>query len=154
MPLHLDGMEKPGTKKPIWHGPLTLEGINAWGRVNMIDHLDITFTEIGDDYLKATMPVDHRTTQPLGLLHGGASVVLAETLGSTAATLCVDVEKQYCVGIEINANHLRTVRQGAVTGTARPVHIGRRTQVWQIHIHDDRDRLVALSRLTLAVLDR
>jgi len=147
-------MEKPGTKKPIWHGPLTLEGINAWGRVNMIDHLDITFTEIGDDYLKATMPVDHRTTQPLGLLHGGASVVLAETLGSTAATLCVDVEKQYCVGIEINANHLRTVRQGAVTGTARPVHIGRRTQVWQIHIHDDRDRLVALSRLTLAVLDR
>lgn len=154
MPLHLDGMEKPGTKKPIWHGPLTLDGINAWGRVNMIDHLDITFTEIGDDYLKATMPVDHRTTQPLGLLHGGASVVLAETLGSTAATLCVDVEKQYCVGIEINANHLRTVRQGAVTGTARPVHIGRRTQVWQIHIHDDRDRLVALSRLTLAVLDR
>ncbi len=147
-------MEKPGTKKPIWHGPLTLEGINAWGRVNMIDHLDITFTEIGDDYLKATMPVDHRTTQPLGLLHGGASVVLAETLGSTAATLCVDGEKQYCVGIEINANHLRTVRQGAVTGTARPVHIGRRTQVWQIHIHDERDRLVALSRLTLAVLDR
>ncbi len=140
--------------KPIWQRPLTLEGINAWGRVNMIDHLDITFTEIGDDYLKATMPVDHRTTQPLGLLHGGASVVLAETLGSTAATLCVDVEKQYCVGIEINANHLRGVRQGTVTGTARPVHIGRRTQVWQIHIHDEGDRLVAVSRLTLAVLDR
>ena len=120
----------------------------------MIDHLDITFTEIGDDYLKATMPVDHRTTQPLGLLHGGASVVLAETLGSTAATLCVDVEKQYCVGIEINANHLRAVRQGTVTGTARPVHIGRLMQVWQIHIHDERDRLVAVSRLTLAVLDR
>ncbi len=142
------------TKKPIWHSPLTLEGINAWGRVNMIDHLDITVTEIGDDYLKATMPVDHRTTQPLGLLHGGASVVLAETLGSTAATLCVDGEKQYCVGIEITANHLRGVRQGTVTGTARPVHIGRRTQVWQIHIHDERDRLVAVSRLTLAVLDR
>jgi len=154
MPLHHDGMEKPETKKPIWHGPVTLEGINAWGRVNMIDYLDITVTEIGDDYLKATMPVDHRTTQPLGLLHGGASVVLAETLGSTAATLCVDGEKQYCVGIEINANHLRAVRQGIVTGTARPVHIGRRTQVWQIHIHDERDRLVVLSRLTLAVLDQ
>ncbi|MCH8961828.1 MAG: hotdog fold thioesterase [Bacteroidetes bacterium] len=147
-------MDHQPTKKTIWQRPLTLEGINAWGRVNMIDHLDITFTEIGDDYLKATMPVDHRTTQPLGLLHGGASVVLAETLGSTAATLCVDVEKQYCVGIEINANHLRGVRQGTVTGTARPVHIGRRTQVWQIHIHDEGDRLVAVSRLTLAVLDR
>ena len=147
-------MDHQPTKTTIWQRPLTLEGINAWGRVNMIDHLDITFTEIGDDYLKATMPVDHRTTQPLGLLHGGASVVLAETLGSTAATLCVDVEKQYCVGIEINANHLRGVRQGTVTGTARPVHIGRRTQVWQIHIHDEGDRLVAVSRLTLAVLDR
>ena len=147
-------MENPTTTKPIWQRPLTLDGINAWGRVNMIDHLDITFTEIGDDYLKATMPVDHRTTQPLGLLHGGASVVLAETLGSTAATLCVDVEKQYCVGVEINANHLRGVRQGTVTGTASPLHIGRRTQVWQIHIHDERDRLVAISRLTLAVLER
>ncbi len=145
---------QPTTKKPIWHGPLTLEGINAWGRVNMIDHLEIAFTEIGDDYLKATMPVDHRTTQPLGLLHGGASVVLAETLGSTAATLCVDAERHYCVGIEINANHLRAVRQGIVTGTARPLHLGRRTHVWQIHIHDEDDRLVAVSRLTLAVLDR
>ncbi len=133
---------------------MTVDGINAWGRVNMIDHLDITFTEVGDAYLKATMPVDHRTTQPLGLLHGGASVVLAETIGSTAATLCVDVEKQYCVGIEINANHLRGVRQGTVTGTARPVHVGRKTQVWQIDIHDDDGRLVAVSRLTLAVLDR
>lgn len=138
----------------IWHGTPTLDGVNAWGRVNMIDHLDITFTEIGPDYLKATMPVDHRTTQPLGLLHGGASVVLAETLGSTAASLCLDFETHYCVGIEINANHLRGVRQGLVTGTARPLHVGRKTHVWQIHVHDDRDRLVAISRLTLAVLDR
>lgn len=144
----------PKTTRPIWHQPMTLDALNAWGRVNMIDYLDITFTEIGEDYLKATMPVDHRTKQPLGLLHGGASVVLAETLGSTAATLCVDVEKQYCVGIEINANHLRSVREGMVVGTARPVHVGRKTQVWQIHIHDDRDRLVAVSRLTLAILDR
>ncbi len=145
---------QPTSTKPIWRRPVTVDGINAWGRVNMIDHLDIAFTEVGDDYLKATMPVDHRTTQPLGLLHGGASVVLAETIGSTAATLCVDVEKQYCVGIEINANHLRGVRQGTVTGTARPVHVGRKTQVWQIDIHDDDGRLVAVSRLTLAVLDR
>ena len=147
-------MDTRATKAVIWQRPVTLNGINAWGRVNMIDHLDITFTEVGDDYLKATMPVDHRTTQPLGLLHGGASVVLAETLGSTAATLCVDIEKQYCVGIEINANHLRGVKQGHVTGTARPLHVGRKTQVWQIDIHDDHARLVAVSRLTLAVLDR
>ena len=147
-------MDPQPTTKPIWQRPVTIDGINAWGRVNMMDHLDITFTEVGDDYLKATMPVDHRTTQPLGLLHGGASVVLAETLGSTAASMCVDIEKHYCVGIEINANHLRGVRQGLVTGTARPVHVGRKTQVWQIEIHDDADRLVAVSRLTLAVLDR
>ena len=147
-------MENKTTTQPIWQRPVTLDGINAWGRVNMIDHLDITFTEVGDDYLKATMPVDHRTTQPLGLLHGGASVVLAETIGSTAASLCVDIEKQYCVGIEINANHLRGGRQGHVTGTARPLHVGRKTQVWQIEVHDDRGRLIAVSRLTLAVLDQ
>ena len=145
---------QPTTTNPIWQRPVTVDGINAWGRVNMMEHLDITFTEVGNDYLKATMPVDHRTTQPLGLLHGGASVVLAETLGSTAASMCVDIQKQYCVGIEINANHLRGVRQGTVTGTARPVHVGRKTQVWQIDIHDDGGRLVAVSRLTLAVLDR
>ena len=147
-------MDPQPTTKPIWQRPVTIDGINAWGRVNMMDHLDITFTEVGDDYLKATMPVDHRTTQPLGLLHGGASVVLAETLGSTAASMCVDIEKHYCVGIEINANHLRGVRQGLVTGTARPIHVGRKTQVWQIEIHNDNGRLVAVSRLTLAVLDR
>ena len=140
-------------QKTIWHQPLTVEGVNAWGRRNMVAHVGISITEIGDDYMKATMPVDQRTTQPLGLLHGGASVVLAETLGSVAATCCVDAQKQYCVGIEINANHLRGVREGIVTGTARPLHLGSRTQVWEIHIHDDRERLVAVSRLTLAVLD-
>ena len=148
----MESSSKPTS--PVWYHPLTLEDINSWGRVNMIEHLDIIFTEVGDDYLKATMPVDHRTKQPLGLLHGGASVVLAETLGSTAASLCVDLEKHYCVGVEINANHLRGVREGRVLGTASPIHIGRKTHVWQIHIHDDRDRLVAISRLTLAVLDR
>ena len=145
---------QPTTTNAIWQRPVTVDGINSWGRVNMMEHLDITFTEVGDDYLKATMPVDHRTMQPLGMLHGGASVVLAETLGSTAASMCIDIEKQYPVGIEINANHLRAVRQGRVTGTARPVHVGRKTQVWQIDIHDDQGRLAAVSRLTLAVLDR
>ncbi len=147
-------MSASTTKAAIWQRPVTVDGINNWGRVNMMEHLDITFTEVGDDYLKATMPVDHRTMQPLGMLHGGASVVLAETLGSTAASMCIDIEKQYCVGIEINANHLRGVRQGRVTGTARPVHVGRKTQVWQVDIHDDQGRLAAVSRLTLAILDR
>ena len=137
----------------IWYRPMTLEGLNGWGRVNMMEHLDITFTEIGPDYLKATMPVDHRTTQPLGLLHGGASVVLAETLGSAAGSCCLDLEKQNCAGIEINANHVRGVRGGHVEGTARPLHLGTRTQVWQIEIHDDAGRLVCISRLTLAVVD-
>ncbi len=144
---------KRKTNTAIWHRPLTPQAVNAWGRRNMVEHVDIAITEIGDDYMKATMPVDHRTTQPMGLLHGGASVVLAETLGSTAAFCCIDPENQYCVGIEINANHLRAVRQGTVTGTARPLHLGRSTQVWQIHIHDDAGRLVAVSRLTLAVID-
>lgn len=143
------------SEKTIWHpATVTPETVNAWGRRNMVAHVDITFTEVGPDYMRATMPVDERTQQPLGLLHGGASVVLAETLGSTAATLCVDIEKYYCVGVEINANHLRAVREGIVTGTARPLHIGRRTHVWQIEIHDEQQRLVAVSRLTLAVLER
>jgi 1,4-dihydroxy-2-naphthoyl-CoA hydrolase len=109
---------------------------------------------IGDDWLQASMPVDARTIQPAGLLHGGASCVLAETLGSIAATLCVDPARQMCVGLEINANHIRSARDGRVTGTARPLHVGTSTQVWQIELRDGRDRLVCVSRLTLAVLDR
>lgn len=116
--------------------------------------LGIEFTGFGDDYLTGTMPVDNRTHQPMGILHGGASVVLAESLGSMAANLCVDVSKQYCVGLDINANHVRAVRSGVVTGTARPVHLGRSTQVWEIRIEDEGGRLVCLSRLTMAVLDR
>jgi 1,4-dihydroxy-2-naphthoyl-CoA hydrolase len=138
----------------IWHQPVTLEGLQQWGQQNMVEHLDIRFTEVGPDYLRATMPVDHRTHQPYGLLHGGASVALAETLGSTAAACCIDIERQYCVGIEVNANHVRGVRDGHVEGTARSLHLGRSTQVWEIKIRDDEDRLVCVSRLTLAVMDR
>lgn len=108
--------------------------------------------EIGDDYLVATMPVDHRTQQPFGLLHGGASVALAESMGSVGSHLCIDVARYYCVGLEINANHIRAVRSGQVKGVARPLHIGRRTQVWDIRIYDEQERLVCVSRLTLAVL--
>ena len=143
-------MEK---QEAIWKQPVTLEGLREWGERNMVKHVGIEFTEAGDDYLKATMPVDERTQQPLGLLHGGASVVLAETLGSTAAACCLDLEKQYAVGIEINANHIRGVREGIVTGTARPLHIGAKTHVWEIKIHDEKERLVCVSRLTLAILD-
>ncbi len=120
----------------------------------MIDHLGIEFLEVGDDYIKAKMPVDHRTIQPFGLLHGGASVALAETLGSVAANLCVDREKKMCVGLEINANHIRPVTNGFVYGIARPIHIGASTQVWEIRIQNEQEKLVCISRLTLAVLDK
>ena len=113
--------------------------------------LGIRFTEIGPDFVRGTMPVDARTHQPYGLLHGGASVALAETLGSTAAGLCV-AEGEGVVGIEINANHLRGVREGIVIGTARPLHVGRSTQVWEIRIEDEAGQLVCVSRLTLAVI--
>ena len=138
----------------IWFRTPRLETARQQAAGTMVEHLDIRVSEVGDDYLKATMPVDERTKQPMGLLHGGASVALAETLGSLAANLTVDTEKSACVGLEINANHVRAARSGRVTGTARPVHIGRTTQVWQIEIHDDSDRLICTSRITLAVLDR
>ncbi|MCL4693172.1 MAG: hotdog fold thioesterase, partial [Candidatus Hydrogenedentes bacterium] len=105
-------------------------------------------------YLEATMPVDTRTVQPMGLLHGGASVVLAETLGSVASVLCIDTDTHYCVGLEVNANHIRAVRDGVVTGRVTPIHVGRSTHVWDIRIRDDRDRPVCVCRLTMAVLPR
>lgn len=129
----------------------TLEALNASSRNTAMEPLGIAFTEIGEDYLRATMPVDARTHQPYGLLHGGASVLLAETVGSTAGMLAAP-EGKGCVGIEINANHLRGVRSGSVTGTARPLHVGGSTQVWEIRIEDDAGRLVCVSRLTLAVV--
>jgi len=132
----------------------TTEEVNANVGQNMVSHLGIEFLELGDDYLTGRMPVDERTHQPFGLLHGGASVALAESLGSMAANLCVNLETHYCVGLEINANHLRSVRTGWVIGTAKAVHIGRTTQVWDIRIRDEKDNLVCISRLTMAVVAR
>ena len=131
----------------------TLEQLNALSRNTLMEPLGIVFTELGADFIRATMPVDARTHQPYGLLHGGASAALAETLGSTAAGLCVG-EDEGVVGIEINANHLRGVREGVVTGTARPLHVGRSTQVWEMRIEDAAGELVCISRLTLAVIRR
>ncbi|MBA4259357.1 MAG: esterase [Chitinophaga sp.] len=139
----------------IWFNKsLTAAHFAEIGKGNLGEHLGMEFTEIGPDYIKGTMPVDHRTKQPYGLLHGGASVALAETLGSVGAAMVVDHTEYICVGQEINANHLRSVRSGFVTGTAKPIHIGSSSQVWEIKIHDERDHLVCISRLTVAVLKR
>lgn len=120
---------------------------------SVISRLGIEFTGIGPDFLTARMPVDARTLQPAGVLHGGASVLLAETLASWAATFVVDPARAYCVGMEINANHLRPVMTGTVTGVARAVALGRRTQVWEIRITDEADKLVCISRCTMAVVE-
>jgi len=135
----------------IWFKPYKLEDISA--DFGMARHLGMEFTELGPDFLRGRMPVDHRTHQPYGILHGGASVALAETLGSYAAMLTLDPSKFRCVGQEINANHIRGVASGFVIGTARPVHVGRRSQVWEIRIVDERDKLVCISRLTMAVIE-
>lgn len=135
-------------------GDYTLEVLNSWNQNTLGAHLNMEFTEIGDDYLCGKMPVDHRVHQPMGLLHGGASVALAETLGSVAGMMQLDSEKQACVGIEINANHLKSVRNGFVYGKATAVHLGKKTQVWDIRITNGTGDLICVSRLTLAVLDR
>jgi len=139
----------------IWFKAITLEQAQQMTRTapSLDTHLGIEITEIGADYLRGTMPVDERTRQPFGLLHGGASVSLAETLGSVAANLCLDGTRSYAVGQEINANHIRSARSGKVTGTARPVHLGSRSQVWDIRIEDDAGRLTCVSRLTMSVLE-
>lgn len=124
------------------------------GKGNMGEHLGIEFVELGPDFLKASMPVDSRTKQPFGLLHGGASVVLAETLGSVASALIVNRDEFMCVGLEVNANHLRSVSQGVVTGMCTPIHIGSSTHIWDIRIQDERNRLICVSRLTVAVLKK
>jgi len=136
----------------IWKQPADLEKINAWSANTMMETLGIQITAIGDDWLRGTMPVDHRTHQPYGLLHGGASVVLAETLGSTAAMLTLDPGKELAVGLDINANHVRGVRSGSVTGTAKMMHIGRTTQVWEIRIESEDGALLCISRITMAVI--
>jgi 1,4-dihydroxy-2-naphthoyl-CoA hydrolase len=143
----------PATARALFRSGVTLADLNAMSKNTAMEPLGIRFTELGPDYLRGTMPVDKRTHQPYGLLHGGASVLLAETLGSSAGGLCAP-EGKGVVGIEINANHLRGVREGVVTGTARPLHVGGSTQVWEIRIEDEAGRLVCISRLTLAVVGR
>ena len=135
----------------IWHGKMDLNRLTEVAKGTLVEHVGIEYLEAGDHDLKARMPVDRRTVQPYGILHGGASVVLAETLGSAAANCCVDRERERCVGIEINANHVRPVSSGYVYGIAKPVHIGRKTQVWEIRITDEKGSLVCISRITLAV---
>ena len=136
----------------IWFHHPTLEQLNQ-SADTMVGHIGIEFTEVGNDYVSARMPVDARTRQPYGLLHGGASVTLAETLGSVGAALCVDPQRYQVVGLEINANHVRGVKEGWVTGTARPLHRGKTTQLWEIKITDAAGKLVCVSRITMAVLE-
>lgn len=134
--------------------PPSLDQLNQLCKNTLAENLGIEITEIGPNYLCGKMPVDRRTHQPMGILHGGASVALAETLGSIGAYLQTDPEKQNCVGLEINANHIKAVRNGFVHGKATAIHLGRKTQVWEIKILNDAGSLVCLSRLTVAVLDR
>jgi 1,4-dihydroxy-2-naphthoyl-CoA hydrolase len=138
----------------IWFQSYTLEQVQQRGRGTMVEHVGIVITELGEDFLSGTMPVDHRTVQPMGILHGGASVVLAESLGSIAANLVVDPSAYYCVGLDINANHIRPADKGYVTGVAKPLHTGRTTQVWSIEITNSDGKLVCISRLTMAVVSR
>ena len=139
----------------IWFNPnVTAEEIRPLGINTMAEHIGIEFTEVGDNYLKAKMPVDHRTQQPYGVLHGGASATLAETMGSIASALVVDQSQYICVGLEINANHIRSAKEGYVFGTVLPLHIGRSTHVWDIKIYDQREKLVCVSRLTVAILKK
>ncbi len=136
----------------LWKTQTTLDQLKEMSKDTLIEHLGIEYLEIGDDYLKAKMPVDSRTKQPAGLLHGGASVALAETLGSMAAALCVNRDKKEIVGLEINANHIRPVKDGWVTGVAKPIHVGATTQIWEINIYNEEDKLVCVSRLTVAII--
>lgn len=139
----------------IWFDKgLTLEQFSSIGAGTMAEHLGIEWVELGADYLKAKMPVDHRTRQPYGLLHGGASCVLSETIGSVASAMVTDHSRFFCVGLEINANHVRSARQGYVTGVAMPLHLGSNTHVWDIKISDEIGQLVCVSRLTVAVIPR
>lgn len=138
----------------IFKARVDLATLNTLNQSSLAGHLGIEFVEVGDNFLTARMPVEKRTKQPFGILHGGASAALAETVGSVAATLCIDMSQQYAVGLDINANHLRPVEAGYVYGTARPVHLGRRTQVWEIKITDETQKLVCISRLTLMIVDK
>ncbi len=133
---------------------IKLEDVRKFAEVNMMEHIGIEFTGVGEDYIEAKMPVDHRTTQPFGLLHGGASVTLAESLGSLAASLVVNEDSKLAVGLEINSNHLKAVRSGYVYAKTTPIHIGRSTHVWEIRIKNELQELVNISRITMAIVDR
>ena len=139
----------------IWFNKeLNAHMLSSLGNKTMTEHLGLEWVEVGADFMKAKLPVDHRTIQPYGLLHGGASCVLAETLGSVASAMVVDHDKFYCVGLEINANHIRSVRSGLVTGVVTPIHLGASTHVWDIKIYDEREKLICISRLTVAILKK
>jgi 1,4-dihydroxy-2-naphthoyl-CoA hydrolase len=138
----------------LWFANPTVDDINSRNTNHMGALIGIEFTEIGDDYIKATMPVDARTHQPYGILHGGASVVLAESLGSVASSLIIDPDKYMAVGLEVNANHLRPVKEGKVTGVCTPIHIGGKTHVWDIKLYDDRGKMNCVSRLTVAIVPK
>jgi 1,4-dihydroxy-2-naphthoyl-CoA hydrolase len=141
-------------KKPIWTTPITLEEINRRCKNTLSSHLGIEFSEIGDEHLSAAMPIDTRTLQPMGIMHGGASAALAETVASAAANYCIDPAQKVCVGLDLNINHIRAVRSGTVTGIARPLHLGRTTQVWEIKIYNEQKQLISAARLTLAVIEK
>ncbi len=138
----------------IWKTDFDLQTANERSKNTLAELMGIEFIEFGDDYLTARMPVDHRTKQPIGIMHGGSSCVLAETVGSTAANLCVDLNTHYCVGLDINTNHIRSAREGYVIGTAKPYHLGSTTQVWGIEIKNEEGKLISINRLTMAVLMR
>lgn len=143
------------TAMSIWFDKeFTLQQVIAYSKETMIHHLGIEWVELGKSFLKAKMPVDHRTRQPYGLLHGGASCVLAETLGSMASHMVIDAQHFYCVGIEINANHIRSAREGFVYGICAPLHIGSSTHVWDIRITNEEEKLVCISRLTVAIMKK
>ncbi|WP_432713799.1 hotdog fold thioesterase [Pedobacter sp.] len=138
----------------MWFRDFTLEEINGRPKNHIGALLGIEFTAFGDDFMEATMPVDERTHQPAGILHGGASVVLAESLGSIASYLCIDPEKHLAVGLEVNANHLRPVKSGSVKGICKPLHIGAKTHVWEIKIYTDKGKMSCISRLTVAIIPK
>lgn len=138
----------------IWFQPITIEQLNARGKNTLSDFLGIEFTHIGDDTITATMPATDRVKQPLGIVHGGANVVLAETLASTAANIVIDISRFYCVGLEINANHIRPVREGLITAITRPIHLGRTTQIWNIDLYNEEGKQTCVSRMTAAVVSR
>lgn len=138
----------------IWFKEYTLEELRNLNQNTLTSYIGIQLTEIGPDFLKGTMPVDHRTVQPMGIVHGGASVALAETLGSIAANMVVNTAEKVCVGLEINANHVRSASSGTITGIAQPLHLGSSTQVWTIQMSNDKGQLTCTSRITMAVLQR